>query len=286
MTRGAWTEGSYVLKCYLDEIEDGQLLTADEELEVARRIKAGDRAAIHRLLECNLRFVVSVAKRYQNKGMPLEDLIAEGNLGLIKAVMRFDESRGFKFISYAVWWIKQSILEALSQKSRMVRLPMNRVDAIVKIRRASHKLREELHRKPTLQEVADAVDMSPDTVVEVRQSAEREISLEETRTEEGKATLLRILEGSGERSDTRLMYEKSLQSDIRDALETLTEREADIIRLYYGLGADYPKTLGDIGDKYGLSRERVRQIKATALHKLRRPRIVRQLKKYLGEPRD
>jgi len=286
MTAGAWNKGSHVLQCYLKEIMDEELLTPEEEIEVTRRIREGDRAAMQQLLKCNLRFVVSVAKQYQNKGMALEDLIAEGNLGLIKAAVRFDESRGFKFISYAVWWIRQAIMEALSQKSRVIRLPMNRVDAIIKIRRASHQLWEEYHRKPTVREVADAVGMSPDTVLEVRQSAEWEISLEETRTEEGEATLRRILEGTREGNEARLMYEKSLQADLREALGTLTEREAGILRLYYGLGADYPKTLGAIGEQYGLTRERVRQIKAMALKKLRRPSIARQLQKYLGESRD
>ncbi|MEJ2051059.1 MAG: RNA polymerase sigma factor RpoD/SigA [Calditrichota bacterium] len=282
MPAGSWDKGSYILQCYLDEIQQEQLLDADEEIKVSKRIKEGDREAFNQLLRSNLRFVVSVAKKYQNQGMSLEDLIAEGNLGLIKAAIRFDETRGFKFISYAVWWIKQSILEALSQKSRTVRLPMNRVDDIDKIRRTSRKLELEYEREPTLREVAKATEMSATAVAEVQQSAERKISMEESRTDEGDANLLQILSIEEESYHVDLMHKQSLRTDIKEALDSLTKREADIIRLYYGIGLENPMTLGKIGEKYNLTRERVRQIKADGLRKLRRPKTARVLQKYLG----
>ncbi len=272
-----------VLQRYLEEIQREELLDPEEEIELARRISQGDRIALDRLLKSNLRFVVSVAKKYQNQGLSLEDLIAEGNVGLIKAAIRFDETRGFKFISYAVWWIRQSILEAISQKSRMVRLPMNRVDDVVKLRKKTQELQKEYEREPTIEEIAVAMESSRSAIAEARAAAEREVSVDAPRMKDDDMNLLHILPSEDQPKPEDGLYSESLRLEIEQALDLLTEREAEIIRLYYGLGADYPMTLGKIGERYNLTRERIRQIKSSGLNKLRRSKISEMLRRYLGE---
>ncbi|HKJ69434.1 MAG TPA: RNA polymerase sigma factor RpoD/SigA [bacterium] len=274
-----------ILQRYLEEIQREELLDPEEEIELARRISRGDRQALNRLLKSNLRFVVSVAKKYQNQGLSLEDLIAEGNVGLIKAAIRFDETRGFKFISYAVWWIRQAILEAISQKSRMVRLPMNRVDDVVRMQRTAQVLQQEYDREPTLEEVAEAMDASRSAIREARIAAKRELSVDEPRTNTGDTNLLNILTSRNNPIPDDALYNESLQLEIKRALEMLDTREAEIIRLYYGIDTACPMTLGKIGQKYNLTRERIRQIKATGLQKLRRSRIAGHLRQYLDDGR-
>jgi len=272
-----------VLKRYLEEIQSTELLEPNEEILLARRIRQGDQEALNRMLTSNLRFVVSVAKRYQNQGLSLEDLISEGNLGLIKAAVRFDETRGFKFISYAVWWIRQSILEAISQKSRLVRLPMNRVDNILRFRKACEELQHYYEREPTTDEVARELDIPKTAVAETKMDAEEEMSVDAPRINSDDVTLLKILPVK-ERDAAEMELDRlSMHSDIERALETLTDREAEIIRLYYGLNGEYPMTLGKIGEKYHLTRERIRQIKATGLEKLRSTNTASALRKYLGQ---
>ncbi|HKJ66454.1 MAG TPA: RNA polymerase sigma factor RpoD/SigA [bacterium] len=273
---------SRVVEQYLEEINREHLLEPDEEIELAKRIKQGDQQAFNKLIRANLRFVVSVAKKYQNQGLSLEDLISEGNVGLIRAAVRFDETRGFKFISYAVWWIRQAILEAISQKTRKVRLPMNQVDNVMKMRKTKDQLQKKYGREPSDEEVAEAMNATREGIKEARKAAEREKSVDAARDEDGEMTLLNVLPSeTADQPDESFDFE-SLHYELESALKQLSEKEADIIRMYYGIDQDYPMTLGKIGEKYNLTRERIRQIKAQGLKKLRNSGITQELRKYLG----
>ncbi len=274
-----------VLQRYLEEINRENLLEPEEEIRLAKRAKEGDREALNTLVRSNLRFVVSVAKKYQNRGLSLEDLISEGNIGLIRAAFRFDETRGFKFISYAVWWIQQAILEAISQKSRTVRLPMNRVSEIIKMRKTSERLHKKYGRDPTDEEIADAMNTERDAISNARMVAKREKSVDEPQGDDN-MTLLKVLSSNEVNKPDSIFDDPSLRYEIDEALNTLSPKEADIIRLYYGIGEDYPQTLGKIGQKYNLTRERIRQIKAEGLKKLQNPKILNRLRQYLTHNTD
>jgi len=268
---------------YFEEISKEQLLAPKEEIELTVRARQDDQEALDKLLRSNLRFVVSVAKKYQNHGLSLEDLISEGNIGLIKAAKRFDETRGFKFISYAVWWIRQSILQAISQQSRLVRLPLNKVDALTKMHKIYQELEKEFDREPTTQEIAEAMELTKSEIEETMMAAGREISVDVPRGENDDSSLLEILpEEDGVNPEDELK-EESLHHEIERALSSLDKREAEIIRLYFGIATDQPKTLEQIGQEYNLTRERIRQIKEKALRKLRHASRTKFLKKYLGE---
>ena len=267
---------------YLQEIGKVDLISADEEVELAQRIKAGDKIALERLTKANLRFVVSVAKQYQNQGLTLPDLINEGNMGLIKAAQRFDETRGFKFISYAVWWIRQSILQALAEQSRIVRLPLNKIGSINKINKTYAYLEQTHERVPSAEEIAKELDMSVNDVKESMKNSGRHISMDAPLVEGEDSNLYDVLRsGEAPNPDKELMHE-SLKTEIERALETLTPREADVIRLYFGLGENYPMTLEEIGETFELTRERVRQIKEKAIRRLKHTSRSKILKTYLG----
>ena len=267
---------------YLQEIGKVDLISADEEVELAQRIKAGDKIALERLTKANLRFVVSVAKQYQNQGLTLPDLINEGNMGLIKAAQRFDETRGFKFISYAVWWIRQSILQALAEQSRIVRLPLNKIGSINKINKTYAYLEQTHERVPSAEEIAKELDMSVNDVKESMKNSGRHISMDAPLVEGEDSNLYDVLRsGESPNPDKELMHE-SLKTEIERALETLTPREADVIRLYFGLGENYPMTLEEIGETFELTRERVRQIKEKAIRRLKHTSRSKILKTYLG----
>jgi len=276
-------QGSRSLDQYFEEISKEELLEPHEEIELTAAAREGDQDALDRLLKGNLRFVVSVAKKYQNYGLSLEDLISEGNLGLIKAAKRFDETRGFKFISYAVWWIRQSILQAISQQSRMVRLPLNKVDAVTKMRKIYQELEKEFDREPTTEEVAEAMELTKDEIEETIIAAERTISVDAPRGEDDDSNLLEILEETSHGDPQDDLNDESLHHEVERALSTLTTREAEIIRLYFGIDREQALTLEQIGNKYDLTRERIRQIKEKALRKLRHASRTKILKKYLGE---
>jgi len=267
---------------YLQEIAKVDLITADEEVELAQRIKAGDEEALEKLVKANLRFVVSVAKQYQNQGLTLPDLINEGNLGLIKAARRFDETRGFKFISYAVWWIRQSILQALAEQSRIVRLPLNKIGSINKINKAYSKLEQELERPPSVEELADELDMSVQDVKESLKNAGRHVSMDAPLVEGEDSNLYDVLKASDMPNPDSELMQESLRQEIERALKTLNPREADVIRLYYGLNGNHPMTLEEIGSAFGLTRERVRQIKEKAIRRLKHVSRSKILKQYLG----
>ncbi|NJN42645.1 MAG: sigma-70 family RNA polymerase sigma factor [Flammeovirgaceae bacterium] len=267
---------------YLTEIAKVDLITADEEVELAKRIKAGDHKALEKLCKANLRFVVSVAKQYQNNGMTLGDLINEGNLGLIKAAQRFDETRGFKFISYAVWWIRQSIMQALAEQSRIVRLPLNRVGSLNKISKTMSALEQQYQREPTVDELAKVLDMTADEIQNNLNLRGRKISMDAPFVQGEDNSLLDVLEDeAGETPDSGLM-ESSLRTEVKRALSTLTTREAEVIALYYGLNGGHAMTLEEIGDHFDLTRERVRQIKEKGTRKLRDSARSKGLKAYLG----
>ncbi|CAM3299061.1 RNA polymerase sigma factor RpoD/SigA [Zobellia roscoffensis] len=267
---------------YLQEIGKVDLITADEEVELAQRIKAGDQVALEKLTKANLRFVVSVAKQYQNQGLTLPDLINEGNLGLIKAAQRFDETRGFKFISYAVWWIRQSILQALAEQSRIVRLPLNKIGSINKINKTFAFLEQAHERMPSPEEIAKELDM---TVADVKQSLKnsgRHVSMDAPLIDGEDSNLYDVLRsGESPNPDKELLHE-SLRTEIERALETLTPREADVIRLYFGLAGQHSMTLEEIGETFDLTRERVRQIKEKAIRRLKHTSRSKILKTYLG----
>ena len=268
---------------YLQEIGKVELISAEEEVELAQRIKAGDRIALERLTKANLRFVVSVAKQYQNQGLTLPDLINEGNMGLIKAAQRFDETRGFKFISYAVWWIRQSILQALAEQSRIVRLPLNKIGSINKINKMYAYLEQAHERVPSAEEIARELDMSVSDVKESMKNSGRHISMDAPLVEGEDSNLYDVLRsGESPNPDKELMHE-SLKTEIERALKNLTPREADVIRLYFGLGENYPMTLEEIGETFELTRERVRQIKEKAIRRLKHTSRSKILKTYLGE---
>ncbi len=267
---------------YLQEIGKVDLITADDEVELAQRIKAGDKQALEKLVKSNLRFVVSVAKQYQNQGLSLPDLINEGNLGLIKAAKRFDETRGFKFISYAVWWIRQSILQALAEQSRIVRLPLNKIGSINKINKMYAKLEQENERPPSPEELAEALDMSINDVKISLKNAGRHISMDAPLVEGEESNLYDVLRsGESPSPDKELMLE-SLRTEIERALNTLTPREADVIKLYFGLNGNHMMTLEEIGETFDLTRERVRQIKEKAIRRLKHTSRSKILKSYLG----
>ena len=267
---------------YLQEIGKVDLITADEEVELAQRIKAGDQTALEKLTKANLRFVVSVAKQYQNQGLTLPDLINEGNLGLIKAAKRFDETRGFKFISYAVWWIRQSILQALAEQSRIVRLPLNKIGSINKINKMFAFLEQENERPPSAEEIAKKLDMTVNDVKEPMKNSGRHVSMDAPLIEGEDSNLYDVLNsGESPNPDRKLLHE-SLRIEINRALETLTPREADVVKLYFGLGEHQPMTLEEIGETFDLTRERVRQIKEKAIRRLKHTSRSKILMTYLG----
>jgi RNA polymerase primary sigma factor len=267
---------------YLQEIGKVDLITADEEVELAQRIKAGDQRALEELTKANLRFVVSVAKQYQNQGLTLPDLINEGNLGLIKAAKRFDETRGFKFISYAVWWIRQSILQALAEQSRIVRLPLNKIGSINKINKTYAFLEQAHERPPSAEEIAKELDMTINDVKESMKNSGRHVSMDAPLVEGEDSNLYDVLRSGESPNPDRELLHESLRTEIERALETLTPREADVIRLYFGLGDQHPMTLEEIGETFDLTRERVRQIKEKAIRRLKHTSRSKILKTYLG----
>lgn len=269
---------------YLQEIGRVDLISAEEEVELAQRIKEGDKAALERLTKANLRFVVSVAKQYQNQGMSLPDLINEGNLGLIKAAKRFDETRGFKFISYAVWWIRQSILQALAEQARIVRLPLNKIGSINKINKAFSHLEQDLERAPTVQEMADFMEVSVDEVAQAMKNNGRHVSMDAPLVEgdESSSSMYDVLQNDSLPGPEKELMNESLSKEIERSLSTLTDREGDVIRLYYGLSGRHPMTLEEIGERFELTRERVRQIKEKAIRRMRQTSRSRMLKSYLG----
>ena len=267
---------------YLQEIGRVDLITADEEVELAQRIKAGDVAALEKLTKANLRFVVSVAKQYQNQGLTLPDRINEGNLGLIKAAQRFDETRGFKFISYAVWWIRQSILQALAEQSRIVRLPLNKIGSINKINKMYAYLEQANERVPSAEEIARELDMSVNDVKESMKNAGRHISMDAPLVEGEDSNLYDVIRSNESPNPDKSLILDSLRTEIERALETLTPREADVIRLYFGLGDQHAMTLEEIGETFDLTRERVRQIKEKAIRRLKHTSRSKILKTYLG----
>ncbi len=273
---------SQSLDKYLQEIGKVDLLTPDEEVELARRIREGDQLALEKLTKANLRFVVSVSKQYQNQGLTLGDLINEGNLGLIKAAQRFDETRGFKFISYAVWWIRQSILQALAEQSRIVRLPLNRVGSLNKISKTFSDLEQKYEREPSPEELAEVLELSTDEVVDTLKISGKHVSMDAPFIQGEENSLLDVLENDGEvKPDFGLMND-SLRREVMRTLSTLTQREADVVTLYFGLNGESPLTLEEIGERFGLTRERVRQIKEKAIRRLRHSSRSKPLKPYLG----
>lgn len=267
---------------YLHEIGKVDLITADEEVELARRIKAGDSDALEKLIKANLRFVVSVSKQYQNQGLTLPDLINEGNLGLIKAAQRFDETRGFKFISYAVWWIRQSILQALAEQARIVRLPLNKIGSINKINKAFGDLEQRFEREPTIQEIADVLDIAPDDIKDAIKSSGRHVSMDAPLTSDEETNMYDVLLNKDTPSPDKELVHESLRKEIERALSTLSYREANIVRLYFGLNGKHPHTLEEIGEEFNLTRERVRQIKEKAIKRLKHATRCKNLKTYLG----
>jgi len=281
ITQSITNRESQSLDKYLHEIGKVDLITAEEEVVLAQKIREGDQAALERLTKTNLRFVVSVAKQYQNQGLTLGDLINEGNLGLIKAAKRFDETKGFKFISYAVWWIRQSILQAIAEQSRIVRLPLNQVGSLSKISKAFSKLEQEYEREPSPEELADILETTVDKVSDTLSNSGRHVSMDAPFVQGEENTLLDVLENSDPDTDSTLIDE-SLSEEIKRSLATLTEREREIIVLFFGLGSNHQLSLEEIGEKFSLTRERVRQIKDKALQRLRHTSRSRILKSYLG----
>jgi RNA polymerase primary sigma factor len=283
ITKSITNRESQSLEKYLQEIGKVDLLTPEKEVDLAKKIKQGDQIALETLTKANLRFVVSVAKQYQNQGLSLSDLINEGNLGLIKAAQRFDETRGFKFISYAVWWIRQSILQALAEQSRIVRLPLNKVGSLNKINRAFSQLEQEFEREPSSEELATILEISADEVETTLGVAARHVSMDAPFVDGEDNSLLDVLENPNTPgTDSGLEYLDSLRREIDRSLGTLTDRQADVIKLYFGIGVEHPLSLEDIGDRFGLTRERVRQIKDKAINKLRSASRSKLLKHYLG----
>jgi len=267
---------------YLQEIGKEELITVEEEVELARRIKAGDKKALEKLTKANLRFVVSVAKQYQNQGLSLPDLINEGNVGLIKAAQRFDETRGFKFISYAVWWIRQSILQALAEQSRIVRLPLNQVGSLNKIKKVSSKLEQEFERAPSNEEIAKAMEMSEDKIDNAQKINTRYVSMDAPLVSDEETSFLDVYVPNDTPDTDQPLMRESLGKEIQRSLATLSEKERDVINLYYGIGMSHGLTMEEIGAKFDLTRERVRQIKEKAIRRLRHSSRSRLLKAYLG----
>ena len=284
ITKSITNRESESLEKYLQEIGKVDLVTAEEEVTLAQRIKQGDQAALEKFVKANLRFVVSVAKQYQHNGLSLNDLINEGNVGLVKAAQKFDETKGFKFISYAVWWIRQSIMQALAEQSRLVRLPLNKVGSLSKINRAFSELEQKFEREPTPEELAEILDLAPDEIKNTLSVSSRHVSVDAPFDDGENSSLLDVLENRDvERTDEKLDYSHSLKVETERTLATLTERERDVIKLFFGIGVPYAMTLEDIGEEFGLTRERVRQIKDNAINKLRSSTRNKALKAYLAQ---
>ena len=267
---------------YLQEIGHEELLTTDQEVELAQRIRKGDKRALERLTKANLRFVVSVAKQYQNQGLSLPDLINEGNVGLIKAAEKFDETRGFKFISYAVWWIRQSILQAIAEQSRLVRLPRNQVGSVNKITRELNKFEQEHERKPSVDEIAERVDLPEDKIADAMKANSRHVSMDAPIADGEDSSLIDFLSGDSSNTDRELAIE-SLKAEVSRILKLLTDKEQKVLRAFFGIDGSPEMTLDEIGEKYNLTRERVRQIKEKALRRLRHNTKNKLLKSYLGQ---
>lgn len=267
---------------YLQEIGHEELLTTDQEVELAQRIRKGDKRALERLTKANLRFVVSVAKQYQNQGLSLPDLINEGNVGLIKAAEKFDETRGFKFISYAVWWIRQSILRAIAEQSRLVRLPLNQVGSVNKITRELNKFEQEHERKPSVDEIAERVDLPEDKIADAMKANSRHVSMDAPIADGEDSSMIDFLSGDSSNTDRELAIE-SLKAEVSRILKLLTDKEQKVLRAFFGIDGSPEMTLDEIGEKYNLTRERVRQIKEKALRRLRRNTKNKLLKSYLGQ---
>lgn len=283
ITKSITNRESQSLEKYLQEIGKVELVSPEEEVRLATLIKQGDQQALNKLTRANLRFVVSVAKQYQNQGLSLPDLINEGNVGLIKAAQRFDETRGFKFISYAVWWIRQSILQALAEQARIVRLPLNKVGLTNRIQKAYSQLEQEFEREPSAEELAELLGMDLDEVASSLGINARHISMDTPLAEGEESTLLDVLENpNAEKTDAELDHRQSLRVEINRSLGTLTERQKDVICYFFGIGVDHPLSLEDIGEKFNLTRERVRQIKDKAITKLKANSRTKVLRTYLG----
>ena len=283
ITKSITNRESQSLEKYLQEIGKVELITPEEEVRLARLIKQGDQIALDRLTKANLRFVVSVAKQYQNQGLSLPDLINEGNLGLIKAAQRFDETKGFKFISYAVWWIRQSILQSLAEQARIVRLPLNKVGLTNRIQKAFSQLEQEFEREPSAEELAELLNMDLEEVTSSLGINARHVSVDSPLSEGEENSLLDVLENTNaDKTDAELEHKQSLKTDIERSLTTLTERQKEVICFFFGIGVDHPLSLEDIGDRFNLTRERVRQIKDKAITKLRTQQKTHLLRNYLG----
>jgi RNA polymerase primary sigma factor len=283
ITKSITNRESQSLEKYLQEIGKVELISPEEEVKLARLIKQGDQRSLDRLTKANLRFVVSVAKQYQNQGLSLPDLINEGNLGLIKAAQRFDETRGFKFISYAVWWIRQSILQALAEQARIVRLPLNKVGLTNRIQKAYSQLEQEYEREPSAEELAEILNLDLDEVSATLGISARHVSVDTPLADGEDNTLLDVLENpNAEKTDNELDHKESLKVEIDRSLKTLTDRQKEVICYFFGIGVDHPMSLEDIGEKFNLTRERVRQIKDKAITKLRTATRCKLLRTYLG----
>ena len=283
ITKSITNRESQSLEKYLQEIGKVELVSPEDEVKLARLIKQGDQKALDRLTKGNLRFVVSVAKQYQNQGLSLPDVINEGNLGLIKAAQRFDETRGFKFISYAVWWIRQSILRSLAEQARIVRLPLNKVGLTNRIQKTYSQLEQQFEREPSTEEVAEALEMDIEEVAASMGISARHVSMDSPMSEGEENTLLDVLENpNADKTDGDLVYNQSLKTEIERSLTTLTERQKEVICFFFGIGVDHPMSLEDIGEKFSLTRERVRQIKDKAITKLKTNTRCQVLRTYLG----
>ena len=282
ITKSITNRDSASLDKYLQEIGREDLITAEDEVELAQKIRQGDQRALEKLVKANLRFVVSVSKQYQNQGLTLPDLINEGNLGLIKAAQRFDETRGFKFISYAVWWIRQSILQAIAEQARIVRLPLNQVGSLNKINKTFSRLEQEFEREPSADEIAECLEIDKSKVTESQKISGRHVSMDAPFKDGEDGTLLDVLSnGNSPKADISLLNE-SLQREIDRSLSTLTDRERDVIKLFFGIAIPHPLSLEEIGEKFDLTRERVRQIKEKGIRRLRHSSRSKLLKSYLG----
>jgi RNA polymerase primary sigma factor len=283
ITKSITNRESQSLEKYLQEIGKVELIGAEEEVKLAVRIRQGDQKALEKLTKANLRFVVSVAKQYQNQGLSLPDLINEGNLGLIKAAQRFDETRGFKFISYAVWWIRQSILQALAEQSRIVRLPLNKVGLTNRIQKAYSQLEQEFEREPSSEELAEILKLDIEEITSAIGITARHVSVDTPLAEGEESTLIDVLENpNADRAEKNIEYDESLKQEIERSMKSLTERQKEVICFFFGIGTDHPMSLEDIGERFNLTRERVRQIKDKAITKLRTNTRSESLKTYLG----
>lgn len=283
ITKSITNRESQSLEKYLQEIGKVEMVNAEEEVQLAMLIKQGDQRALERLTKANLRFVVSVAKQYQNQGLSLPDLINEGNLGLIKAAQRFDETRGFKFISYAVWWIRQSILQSLAEQSRIVRLPLNKVGLANRINKAYQQLEQEFEREPSVEELADILNLEIEEISATLSMGSRHVSMDSPLSDGEESTLVDVMENpNSEAADEELDHNQSMKQEIERSLNTLTERQQEVLRFFFGIGVDHPMSLEDIGERFSLTRERVRQIKDKAITRLRNTSRSKHLRSYLG----